>query len=103
MSKKILNYNKRRKKFSEFDFFEYVSIEIYLNLLSGFESFKYLFLDKINKDNFEKISDLFLLSTNCKILNPLEETINEKMIEKINSDLLQKEIFKRFHVILENV
>lgn len=60
------NINGRRREYLdyEFDFMEFISIEKYLKLLSGFEAFKFYYFNELNKFNFECISDLFIFSEN---------------------------------------
>ena len=99
--KASLSSTRKSKYLQEtFDFLEFVSIDRYLKLLSGFEAFKFFYFNELNKFNFENFSDLFIFSENYQhnILEENTHTLNEKSLPQ---DPTQKEIFDKFIENLE--
>jgi hypothetical protein len=71
-------------------------------LLTGFETFKYLFFNKVNKHNFETLSNLFISTNHSENLlkpNRILE-INEKSLEIDNEQIL---IFRKIVNGLEHL
>lgn len=104
LSKVLHIYDKKRKKFNNFDYFDYISVDIYLNLLSGFEAFKFFLFDKKNKQYFDSLSDSYLYSNNCDILN--KETVGNKNLSYDEETIKNKNDFqiyitKRFEMLID--
>jgi len=83
---KVLPQSKKRKKYFdfEFDFMEFISIERYLGLLSGFEAFKFYYFTQANKFNFDCVQDLFIFSQNYNLKNKDKKFILNEESCKIN-------------------
>lgn len=67
--------SKRKLKFikKDFEFLNFISIERFIKLLSGFEAFKFYYFDELNKFNFDCLSDYFIFSENYNVISYLED------------------------------
>lgn len=69
MQKILFGINKNKRKIKNFDYLDFVCVENYLSLFSGFNSLKLSLYDDINKNLFESFLDVMFYSG---ILNDIE-------------------------------
>jgi len=97
--------SKRKLKFltEDFEFLNFVSIERFMKLLSGFEAFKFYYFDEVNKFNFDILSDYFIFSENYNIISYLEDKPFYLVEQTISKEPKQKKIFEKFLNMLEKL
>ncbi len=86
----------------KFDYFNLISIDKFVSLLTEFETFKSIYFNKINKFNFEKLSNTLTFSQLSNVVKNSNEIVEINQ-ENLDMDSRQEILHKRFIKVLEDL